>query len=380
MASWAEIESALPPAALAALKAAQAKAAKTTSTGPVATPTATATATTATAPALTAPIAIIATTPTPTSSTEDAELLAVQESYQHQSAQQSLLQATPPNELIQTIRHDGVVRINKALPPHLCDQLKSVVDQELATKVEQLNMDGFQAAQAGAPGGFGRVYSRKNRYDLYVKNEGVYAEATKLLLEGSVGDFFRNLFLSDTPNTPNNSAQSDQSDQSDQSATTIHPSMQHLAMSERNASGVVANEPVVASLWEYSTMTSDPNSPRQPIHPDNSWTEQPVLYTAFVALQDITAEMGPTLFLPGTQTQECHDKFLSEKTRCTFLQTEVQYVTSELKKGDVQIMDSRILHAGLANKSADKRRTLFYFTIRNPCCDPRSFVGIPSGK
>jgi hypothetical protein len=238
-------------------------------------------------------------------------LLAVQESYQHQSAQQSLLQATPPNELIQTIRHDGVVRINKALPPHLCDQLKSVVDQELATKVEQLNMDGFQAAQAGEPGGFGRVYSRKNRYDLYVKNKGVYAEATKLLLEGSVGDFFRNLFLSDTPNTPNNSAQSDQSDQSDQLATTIHPSMQHLAMSERNASGVVANEPVVASLWEYSTMTSDPNSPRQPIHPDNSWTEQPVLYTAFVALQDITAEMGPTLFLPGTQTQECHGKFLN---------------------------------------------------------------------
>ena len=35
---------------------------------------------------------------------------------------------------------------------------------------------------------------------------------------------------------------------------------------------------------------------------------------------------------------------------------------SNLKKGDVSIFDSRLLHCGMANKS-DKRRVLFYFTL-----------------
>ena len=129
-------------------------------------------------------------------------------------------------------------------------------------------------------------------------------------------------------------------------------------------------------------MTSDPGSPRQPIHPDNSWTPTPVLYTAFVALQDIDADMGPTLFLPHTHTQKAHAQFFHDDTavRQNFLENQVEYKTSQLKKGDVQIMDSRILHAGLDNRSEDKRRTLFYFTIRNPSCDPRDFVGVPSGS
>ena len=128
-------------------------------------------------------------------------------------------------------------------------------------------------------------------------------------------------------------------------------------------------------------MTSDPGAPRQPIHPDNAWTKQPVLYTAFIALQDINEEMGPTLFLPKTQTKEAHKQFLCSdiSVRRHFLEKKVEYRTSMLRKGDVQIMDSRILHAGL-NNCSQQRRTLFYFTIRNPCCDPRDFVGVPSGS
>jgi len=159
--------------------------------------------------------------------------------------------------------------------------------------------------------------------------------------------------------------------------------METLAKTERNASGVVANETIDASLWEYSTMNSDPGSPRQPIHPDNSWTKQPVLYTAFIALQDIDEDMGPTLFLPGTQSQESHQIFLGGdvEKRNHFLKNQVKYVTSQLRKGDAQIMDSRILHAGLDNRSkTGKRRTLFYFTMRNPNADPRDFVAVPKGS
>jgi ectoine hydroxylase-related dioxygenase (phytanoyl-CoA dioxygenase family) len=151
-------------------------------------------------------------------------------------------------------------------------------------------------------------------------------------------------------------------------------------MSEQNKSGVF-NEHVTACLHEFSTMTSDPGSPRQPIHPDNSWTPTPVLYTAFVALQDIDDEMGPTLFLPGTNTKEAHQQFFHEDSQVrTEFCKRVEYCTSSLKKGDVQIMDSRVLHAGLDNRSQDRRRTLFYFTIRNPRCNPRDFVGVPSGS
>ena len=123
-------------------------------------------------------------------------------------------------------------------------------------------------------------------------------------------------------------------------------------------------------------------APRQPIHPDNAWTPRPVLYTAFVALQDIDAEMGPTLFLPGTQSKDAHTKFLSgnAEVRRQFLEHEAEYRTSPLRRGDVQIMDSRILHAGLDNASPDRRRTLFYFTMKNPACAPADFVGVPSGS
>ena len=92
--------------------------------------------------------------------------------------------------------------------------------------------------------------------------------------------------------------------------------------------------------------------------------------------------MGPTLFLPGTHSKDAHLKFLScdVDVRQYFLEQEVEYRTSLLKKGDVQIMDSRILHAGLENRSQSCRRTLFYFTIKNPACKPEDYVGVPSGS
>ena len=59
-------------------------------------------------------------------------------------------------------------------------------------------------------------------------------------------------------------------------------------------------------LYELSALVSEPGAPRQPIHPDNPHQERAPLLTCFVALQDISAPMGPTIFLPGTNTAEAH--------------------------------------------------------------------------
>ena len=51
-----------------------------------------------------------------------------------------------------------------------------------------------------------------------------------------------------------------------------------------------------AVLYELSCLISDPGSQRQNMHPDTPFLEGkgPVLYTCFIALQDIQLDMGPT--------------------------------------------------------------------------------------
>ena len=60
-----------------------------------------------------------------------------------------------------------------------------------------------------------------------------------------------------------------------------------------------------AVLHEFSCLMSDPGSQRQVIHPDTPYIEGkgPVLYTCFIALQDVTMDMGPTVWLPRTHTK-----------------------------------------------------------------------------
>jgi ectoine hydroxylase-related dioxygenase (phytanoyl-CoA dioxygenase family) len=70
-----------------------------------------------------------------------------------------------------------------------------------------------------------------------------------------------------------------------------------------------------AILYELSCMMRDPNSQRQVVHPDTPHKEEAVLYTCFVALQDISIDMGPTTWLPRTHTQEMHERFQDESSR-----------------------------------------------------------------
>ena len=85
--------------------------------------------------------------------------------------------------------------------------------------------------------------------------------------------------------------------------------------------------------------------------------------------------MGATIFLPKTNTEKCHSLHKDVSTKDDFL-SNCEYRQSLLNKGDVAIMDSRLLHCGDSNYSS--RRVLLYFTLRNP--QVFETYNIPSGS
>ena len=137
-----------------------------------------------------------------------------------------------------------------------------------------------------------------------------------------------------------------------------------------------------ATLHEFSCLMSDSGSQRQVLHPDTPYVDDgrgAVLYTCFIALQDVTMDMGPTTWLPRTHTKEMHDRFkdsttpsgggdgeddggISPKDHLIKFQPAVLGL---LPKGSCVIFDSRVLHCGTANRSNDSR-ALFYFSFKNP--------------
>ncbi|KAI8469046.1 MAG: hypothetical protein J3K34DRAFT_424936 [Monoraphidium minutum] len=128
-----------------------------------------------------------------------------------------------------------------------------------------------------------------------------------------------------------------------------------------------------AALHEVSCIVAQPGAPRQCVHADTIVLPCPQypaaamepLYTFFVALQDISDDMGHTQFLPYTHTSEAHllwnaaGKSATFKDRFISMQPAAQ---SALRTGDVSAFDSRVLHCGCANASA-KQRVLFYITL-----------------
>lgn len=123
-----------------------------------------------------------------------------------------------------------------------------------------------------------------------------------------------------------------------------------------------------AILHEFSCLMSDVGSQRQVIHPDTPFVDGkgPVLYTCFIALQDVTLDMGPTTWFPRTHTKEAHGKFKDIYDKDTLIQNQPA-VLGLLPKGSCGIFDSRLLHCGTANRSEEgKSRALFYFSFKNP--------------
>jgi ectoine hydroxylase-related dioxygenase (phytanoyl-CoA dioxygenase family) len=133
-------------------------------------------------------------------------------------------------------------------------------------------------------------------------------------------------------------------------------------------SNIFGNEAV---LHEFSCLISDSGSQRQVIHPDTPYIEgkDAVLYTCFIALQDVTLDMGPTVWLPGTNNKQSHVEFRDEiswggESKKDALIRNTPAKLGLLKKGSCAIFDSRTLHCGTANTSGGSR-ALFYFSFRN---------------
>ena len=209
---------------------------------------------------------------------------------------------------------DGVVMLPSILSSKRCDECLNRINEDLRAADHDDETAMYDC------NGFGKVHSRHSRFDIYLHNDGVYHKALRdMLCRGStLADLFSVLF-------------------SDQQA----------------------------AFHELAALISDPGSTRQPIHPDSKYSPNAVLYTCFIALQDVTDAMGPTWFLPSTHTQEAHERHNSDDEKAAFLTT-CEYRKALLKKGDVVIMDSRTLHCGGPNVSERSRRVLMYFTLRNP--------------
>lgn len=123
-----------------------------------------------------------------------------------------------------------------------------------------------------------------------------------------------------------------------------------------------------ATLYECSALVSDPGAPRQVIHPDvpqHASGVAPVV-SCFCALQDVSPEMGPTLFLPGTSGADAHGAFFDTGPVKDALLRGAEKRYGLLGAGDVSVFDGRTLHAGTANASPESRRALFYMTFKHP--------------
>jgi ectoine hydroxylase-related dioxygenase (phytanoyl-CoA dioxygenase family) len=143
----------------------------------------------------------------------------------------------------------------------------------------------------------------------------------------------------------------------------LQAALYEILVTSNRLSSILPND---ATLYELSSLISDPNSPRQPVHPDNPFQQHPPLHTIFIALQDITDQMGGTIFLPKTNTAEAHSKYNDIPNRDEFLQSSPN-VAALLNAGDASLFDSRTMHCGGANNEMEgSTRVLLYMSFRNP--------------
>ncbi|KAJ1445451.1 hypothetical protein M885DRAFT_626166 [Pelagophyceae sp. CCMP2097] len=131
-----------------------------------------------------------------------------------------------------------------------------------------------------------------------------------------------------------------------------------------------------AVLWELSAMVCEAGACPQPVHADSLYTRERCVYTAFLALQNVSAEMGPTRFFPGShRCAATHDAWrgASGAQDAAKLVREAKPVQGLLDNGDVSIHDSRTLHCGAPNiceKDEDANtRVLFYLSFASENVD-----------
>jgi len=125
-------------------------------------------------------------------------------------------------------------------------------------------------------------------------------------------------------------------------------------------------------LYDLVALRTEAGAARQPIHSDTPWQKIPPLFCAFIALQDVSYEMGSTVFLPGThrpnkrqRNDYDHGQFNGKRDK---MLSKAQSRYTMLKAGDAAVFNMNTLHAGTANYAATEggsQRLLFILTFRN---------------
>lgn len=120
-----------------------------------------------------------------------------------------------------------------------------------------------------------------------------------------------------------------------------------------------------AELFELAVLVSAPGAPPQSIHADTPFSPRPTSHTCFMALQDVSRPMGPTMVLLGTHRERAHDGLRDcgpDDAKWTALAGGWRPMVATLCAGEALVMDSRALHCGGANESAETR-ALFYVSF-----------------
>lgn len=118
-----------------------------------------------------------------------------------------------------------------------------------------------------------------------------------------------------------------------------------------------------AEVWELAALISAPGAPSQPVHSDTLFSTAPCLFTAFVALQEIAHESGPTRFVPGSHVATAHAFQTADAERAAV--AAAPSCVALLEPGEAALYDGRLRHSGRAN-TGDVLRVLFYVTLRHP--------------
>ena len=100
-----------------------------------------------------------------------------------------------------------------------------------------------------------------------------------------------------------------------------------------------------AVLVELSVLATEKGADRQVLHPDVAYdAPHETLYSVFIALQDVTQDMGPTLFVLNSHDKRTHDQL--PKTKWTEKEFDVlrtkTCAEALLKKGDAVLYNADI--------------------------------------
>lgn len=125
-----------------------------------------------------------------------------------------------------------------------------------------------------------------------------------------------------------------------------------------------------AELWELAAVVSAPGAAAQLVHADTLFSPEPCLFTAFVALQPVTREMGPTCFVPASHAREADAAMRRPDREGRGAGAGAEFLAQAAPRlgcmdvGDATLYDGRLLHAGGPNRSKE-HRVLLYLTFRH---------------